>query len=153
MSSALKQWQVAGWTRTVAHRQRGSRAAFTLIEVLVVITIITILAAILLPVLARAKAVARRTQCLNQMRQWGWAFVQYADENEGWMPREGFHATGDVFWNNWAQVSDPRSRDVWYNVLPPYLSHPPASAYWRPQDRLRFYEPGSFFHCPSARFP
>jgi prepilin-type N-terminal cleavage/methylation domain-containing protein len=71
---------------TEQRRLASAETAFTLIELLVVIAIIGILAAMLMPVLARAKESGRRISCLNNLRQLGLAAKLYVNDFEGHYP-------------------------------------------------------------------
>lgn len=85
---------------------------FTLIELLVVIAIIGVLAALLLPALARAKATARKSACVSNLRQLGLTWRMYLDDHEGRFPdRRDLKSSlpgGYKPWSGWP-TSDPRS--------------------------------------------
>ncbi|HRZ57726.1 MAG TPA: prepilin-type N-terminal cleavage/methylation domain-containing protein, partial [Candidatus Paceibacterota bacterium] len=86
--------------------------AFTLAELLVVIAIVAILAALLVPALARAKRLASRAACLSQLRQHGLAWRVFLDDNQGRFPdrrdlKESLPG-GYRPWSTWPP-SDPRA--------------------------------------------
>ena len=103
--------------RQFPFRHRGLArkvAAFTLIELLVVIAIIAILAALLLPALARAKDTAMQTHCMNNLRQISLGFQYYLGDNEDTFPPHKWNGPGLL-------PNKPHGVAIWATDVLPHL--------------------------------
>jgi prepilin-type N-terminal cleavage/methylation domain-containing protein/prepilin-type processing-associated H-X9-DG protein len=113
--------------------------AFTLIELLVVIAVISILAALLLPALARAKEEGRRANCISNLRQLTLCWEMYADDNQGilapnnWIDYVGMGGGFNVSisWCNGDARTDTTTSSLQTGLLYPYNRSP------------------GIYHCPS----
>jgi prepilin-type N-terminal cleavage/methylation domain-containing protein len=104
----------------------GRRRAFTLIELLVVIAIIAILIALLLPAVQQAREAARRSQCKNNLKQWGLALHNYHDVNKQFpaaLLNSGRYSGGN-------SVNGATRNTTGWTMLLPYIDEGPRFQSW-----------------------
>ncbi len=122
----------------------AARSAFSLIELLVVVAIVALLASILVPSLAQARAHAREATCATNLRTWGQAFHLYANDYNGALPHiddRGRNSPPDVY-----DPDHPERECCYIDVLPPLIGRPA----WR--DTPQPNKPtGDIWQCPDAR--
>jgi prepilin-type N-terminal cleavage/methylation domain-containing protein len=144
---------------------KGQRhSGFTLIELLVVIAVIAILAAMLLPALARAKETSHQVVCMSNLKQWAVAQTGYVDDNKqvytktkipnGTPPlasppyNEDNPTWDDLFYFYKAG----QGNDAWFNALPPYIASKPLWWYaaYDVNGPIHFSNSKSIYKCPSV---
>lgn len=95
---------------------RGGRVGLTLVELLVVVSVIAILLGLLMPAVQQARAAARRATCQSNLKQWALAVQYYADIHRGLLPRRGEGQLPTTF------LDRP---DDWFNALPALIENQP----------------------------
>jgi prepilin-type N-terminal cleavage/methylation domain-containing protein len=109
------------------------RRGFTLIELLVVIAIIAILAAILFPVFAQAKAAAKKTTAISNFKQIGLGSTMYAVDNDDVMPVRFYYATNEDMAGG-SEPFPPKRVDwapiTWREITLPYVKNGEAKYTW-----------------------
>jgi prepilin-type N-terminal cleavage/methylation domain-containing protein/prepilin-type processing-associated H-X9-DG protein len=133
---------------------------FTLIELLVVIAIIAILAAMLLPALAKAKLKAQQAACLSNLKQWGLADNMYLDDSNMTFPYPRLQVTSTADQDNptwqviYAYHNTPlqsQSDQVYFNSLPSYVGNKPLWVWAADPNSINaFFASKSIFNCPTA---
>lgn len=125
---------------------RAAHRGFTILEMLVVVAIVVILAALVIPVYSSFVTRGFQNAALNNMRQLAAAFGTFAAQNDGRLPLED--ASGP---NSWEAAAAPENEKVWYNALPHALGVSGVADY--AHDPSGFYTKADILYLPGAKYP
>jgi prepilin-type N-terminal cleavage/methylation domain-containing protein/prepilin-type processing-associated H-X9-DG protein len=124
-----------GLRQPIIHHQSSiiNPRAFTLVELLVVISVITLLMALLLPALQRSRKQARAVVCRANLRQWGILLKSYTGTSDGGLHNQGFCQIGaPEFWMYWLTRNAPGTEKIRFCPMATKPAYPPGAA---PMDR------------------
>lgn len=128
------------------------REAFTLIEILVVMSVIAVLVGIMLPALSAARKTAQGTACLSNMRRMGVASVMYLEKSGGWYPPMRLSKVNGVTYVNEYGAAEPRWQWFLAFELGPVIT-PPADGMSPWSDSYSRTMNNGYFSCPSLTGP
>lgn len=129
-------------TGTHFGQPQSRRPGLTLIEIITVLAIMGIVAALTLVALGGVRESAKSTKSAGHMRQWGVALHLHLADNDGVIPFEG-----DADRMTWGRIANTANQQAWFNVLPQYVGMLPM----RELDsagRQAFTRTAGIHHCP-----
>jgi prepilin-type N-terminal cleavage/methylation domain-containing protein/prepilin-type processing-associated H-X9-DG protein len=129
-------------------RHRRPAKGITLMEILVVVAIITVLAAIAFPIYTRMKAKTNLAEARDRMQKLADALKSYCEQNNGEMPLEDVDKQ-----DNWEAVKSPEAEKTWYNVLPKQMGKKSPADYARDSQVALFYTAENPLWLPGANYP
>jgi prepilin-type N-terminal cleavage/methylation domain-containing protein/prepilin-type processing-associated H-X9-DG protein len=126
------------------HRKKG----ITLMEILVVVAIITVLAAIAFPIWTRWKGKTHMTEATGKIKALADSLKSYCEQNNGEMPLEDIDKRDD-----WEAVKRPEAEKAWYNVLPKQMGKKSVADLARENQVAVFYSAECPLWLPGANYP
>lgn len=127
---------------------KKTKHGFSLVEMLVVIAIIAILAAVLFPAVSSALKKGKMTFALNSLKQVSQRTVTYAGEHRDFLPLPKIATTPTPAWTDLASST---ADDAWFNGLLDYMDVQPASEFADAPES--FYKPSNILYLTGARYP